>query len=830
MTTAFPNGQFFAADGNTPGWLPVPQGNVPKVYADFVNGHYWYNGAAYATLALWLTAVSGTFARTPAATYCGADGLLDSALTGVARFDYDPVTKQPLGIYLEPAFDNSILQSQTFTNAAWTKTHVTATGASSVAPDGTTTGTLLTETGSGSQAHEVAQNLSGNFGCLSVYARAGTSNFLNLAIDDGTSNSYVQAVFDLSQGGVTEYSVGTANAGNINIGSMLIEPAPDFGDGWYHCVLSMADRTSPTAMTYHIGLALAAHGNTYSTTGQALYASGGKTLYVWGAQVPSSPNLPLSYVATTTVAVNGGADKLTLGSAWDNASNPLTILQAYDVRGQSTAAVDSVTNTGYFGVNTDSWVITGPSKSTANQGNSFQGSPNTAATFVNQLPGANCDVFRMDSTTITLSSNGNTPVTSGAGSARTAATSIRIGGYETSVNSVAPMRLRVFAAWTASLSNAALQSLSKLPGVAVPAIASTIDSGDSKFVSFPGFCILPSGYLLADYVRYHSGAQGAKPSQIMYQTAPAPTGSWSAQTLAVANTNSSIDLQAMPLLTLPGGQVLGICNPADFTTLTSGASSLLSVLGTETAPGVMSWGNPVPITGSPFFGTNGAATESGDQTESAPILLPNGKWMLLFYGFQAGASNFTLGAIFTTAPADPTSWTGFTIIADGSVFTPARSFDEANAFIDPSNNIVVVVRQENVTNGAASDYWRVVCPAGADPTVAANWKAPTFMAFDNTIGKPDVLGLGSNGMWMMTRGAAGSNNLVGYNINWNNAASPFPINRAAAVVASLNNRQYWYSQSQLLAGTGFIGTVVGVDNPVAILFLQSQINGIGQSQ
>src|ERR1700733_4299126 len=441
MTTAYPNGQFFA-EGNHPSWLPVPQGQVPIVYADFINGNYWYSGSAYSGFAAWVAATGGSFARSVQATYCGSLGLMQSSPIGSARFDYDPVTKHPLGIYLEPTFNNSILYSQTFSNAAWTKTNVTEADAAAIAPDGTTTGALITETGSGHIAHEVSQLLAGNFGCLSVYAKAGTGNYLNLAIDDGTANQYVQAVFDLSQGGITEYSTGVG-AGTVTIPILLIEPAPDFGDGWYHCVLKILDNNSPTAFTYHVGMAAAAHGNTYSNMGQALYVSGGKTIFIWGAQVPSAPGFPLSYVATNSIALNSGGDKLIVGASWDNASNQTEILQEYDVRGINTN-VTNTTNNGYYGVNQDSWYAQGVASPIVFQ----QPSGNTAQAFTGQVPGVNRDAIRVSSTTVRISNNGNSVVQSATGTARTAATSIRLGGYETSLNDVMQMRLRVCAAWT----------------------------------------------------------------------------------------------------------------------------------------------------------------------------------------------------------------------------------------------------------------------------------------------------------------------------------------------------------------------------------------------
>ena len=113
--------------------------------------------------------------------------------------------------------------------------------------------------------------------------------------------------------------------------------------------------------------------------------------------------------------------------------------------------------------------------------------------------------------------------------------------------------------------------------------------------------------------------------------------------------------------------------------------------------------------------------------------------------------------------------------------------------------------------------------------VLANWKARTFVAFDSAVGKPDAIGLGNNGMWMMTRGGIGSNALIGYNVNWNAGNAPFPGNRASLLSPTFNNRQYWYSQSQPLT-PGMVGSVLAADGPVGIYFIQAPFAGVGQSQ
>ena len=294
----------------------------------------------------------------------------------------------------------------------------------------------------------------------------------------------------------------------------------------------------------------------------------------------------------------------------------------------------------------------------------------------------------------------------------------------------------------------------------------------------------------------------------------------------MSNANNNIDVSSLSL-SLIGSTIVGVLNPSNYATHQSG--TLQIVTATETAPGVVSWGSPTTITGSPFFGTNAGSTLTGDFTAAAPILLPNGKWMQLLYGYQAG---------------DPSpAWCDLLDHASDGIelgqlhhhrqrrrVHAGAGVSEANAFIDASNNIVLIVRQDATSLALqTTNYWRIVCPAGSDPTVAANWNAPTFVAFDGNVGKPDVLGLANNGMFLMTRGGIGTNALIGYNVNWNAGKSPFSGNRASLLNPTFNDRQYWYSQSQLL-NANEIGTVLAADAPVGIYLITSPFAGVGQSQ
>ena len=95
-------------------------GPAPTFKQDFVTG----GGGALPQ--------GATFSRATIGTFYNQSGLIATASTDVARFDYDPnnVLQQNLFVY-----------SNTFANANWGKTSTTVGITSALAPDGTNTTT-----------------------------------------------------------------------------------------------------------------------------------------------------------------------------------------------------------------------------------------------------------------------------------------------------------------------------------------------------------------------------------------------------------------------------------------------------------------------------------------------------------------------------------------------------------------------------------------------------------------------------------------------------------------------------------------------------------------
>ena len=88
--------------------------NYPSLGMDFVydaDGRYTLNGTAYNDLSSFLTAAGGSFTRASIGTYFDSTGTLQTAASGVPRFDYDPVTHAAKGILIEESRTNYIPNS-----------------------------------------------------------------------------------------------------------------------------------------------------------------------------------------------------------------------------------------------------------------------------------------------------------------------------------------------------------------------------------------------------------------------------------------------------------------------------------------------------------------------------------------------------------------------------------------------------------------------------------------------------------------------------------------------------------------------------------------------
>jgi hypothetical protein len=121
-----------------------------------------------------------TFTRNSSATFFDSAGLLQTAAADVARFDHDPITGESLGLLIEEARTNLLLNSATLSTQSVTLTAVTRTlsfyGTGSVTLSGVATGTLA---GTGAFPSRVTLTFTPTAGSLTLTV-TGTVEFAQL--------------------------------------------------------------------------------------------------------------------------------------------------------------------------------------------------------------------------------------------------------------------------------------------------------------------------------------------------------------------------------------------------------------------------------------------------------------------------------------------------------------------------------------------------------------------------------------------------------------------------------------------------------------------------
>ena len=263
-----------------------------------------------------------TFTRASTATYYDNTGTLQTAASGEARFDHDPLTGESLGFLIEEQRTNLLTYSEDFADATWIKTNLSATSNIVVAPDGTLTGDKLVENTATNVYHVFTKSCatSGSAGDtyqLSVYAKAAGRDRIILQVDAGN--------FGI---GNCSFNLSTGLPGTPN-GSASSPKMVAVGNGWYRCSLTVTSTGSFADINLKAILENASAQQQYTGDG----VSG---IYAWGAQIEAGA-FPTSYIATTTAVATRAADVAVMTgtnfSEWFNpsagtlftngASNPL---------------------------------------------------------------------------------------------------------------------------------------------------------------------------------------------------------------------------------------------------------------------------------------------------------------------------------------------------------------------------------------------------------------------------------------------------------------------------------------------------------------------------
>ena len=223
-----------------------------------------------------------------------------SAINSAPRFDHNPITGESLGLLVEEARANLLLQSNAFTTT-WQAVANTLTSASAVSPDGTTNGWRFADTAANS-THNIFQTIAWTAVAttFTVYAKYDTHRWVGARIGN-TGNQFFGS-WDLQNGVVGSFTAGAT------IGMQAV------GNGWYRLTLTA---TLTSAGSANVLLYL----NNADSASALTYAGTSTGSYIYGAQLEAGA-FPTSYIPTTTAAATRSADVVSIdGSAFTSFYN-----------------------------------------------------------------------------------------------------------------------------------------------------------------------------------------------------------------------------------------------------------------------------------------------------------------------------------------------------------------------------------------------------------------------------------------------------------------------------------------------------------------------------
>lgn len=277
-----------------------------------------YTGDGVSGLFIWGAQLEQVTYQTAPSTYVQT---VASAYYG-PRFDYNPSTLASNGLLIEEQRVNSLLYSDQFDQATWTKAGATISPNITVSPDGTSNADKLVEDSTTGQ-HRFFRTATGttntNAYTVSFFAKAGerTRIYIGLA-ESPTFVRQGNAVFDLSAGTVVNASAGSGGASG---GSATIQAFPN---GWYRCTYTLTLGGTDTSIFNDVNLV--STGTTISYTGNGVSGA-----FVYGAQLEAGA-FATSYIPTVASTVTRTADVAVMTgtnfSSWYNQTEGTIVVQA----------------------------------------------------------------------------------------------------------------------------------------------------------------------------------------------------------------------------------------------------------------------------------------------------------------------------------------------------------------------------------------------------------------------------------------------------------------------------------------------------------------------
>lgn len=247
---------------------------------------------------------------------------LQSAASGVARFDNNPTTGESLGLLIEESRTNLTTYSSQFDDASWVTANTSVTANTVVSPDGTLNADKLIPN-STITGHYIGQSITTTAvaNTFSVYLKAGGYNWAVLYIAGVNAGIF----FNLSSGTTGSNFVSAPTSSSITA----------VGNGWYRCSITATLTTSSTLRIYSA--------SADATTSFA--GDGFSGLFLWGAQLEAG-GFATSYIPTVASQVTRAADNASMTgsnfSTWYNAGEGTLYAEANPSQAPSSYGVVSM--------------------------------------------------------------------------------------------------------------------------------------------------------------------------------------------------------------------------------------------------------------------------------------------------------------------------------------------------------------------------------------------------------------------------------------------------------------------------------------------------------
>ena len=191
-----------------------------------------------------------------------------------------------IGLLIEEARTNSMLQSSDATSASWSTAAITVTANSIAAPDGTVTADLVVPTNGSTLSYffQTMSHTSGSSYTTSVYLKPAGMTLSRM--QGNLASGSIYADFTLTGFGSVTPPFSNSNATNISTSISAL------ANGWYRCSISFTANATESA-SWFVSLVF---------TGDGVNG-----WYQWGAQFENGAFVT-SYIPTTTAAVTRDTD------------------------------------------------------------------------------------------------------------------------------------------------------------------------------------------------------------------------------------------------------------------------------------------------------------------------------------------------------------------------------------------------------------------------------------------------------------------------------------------------------------------------------------------